>query len=73
MILAEFIPVRGYMKKRQPLPLPRFKRKQYCPGLEILEEKDSPGTGHVDEEFLMDLLEGIKQGNISPQEAVHLV
>jgi acyl transferase domain-containing protein/NAD(P)-dependent dehydrogenase (short-subunit alcohol dehydrogenase family)/acyl carrier protein len=73
MILEEFIPVQGYMKKRQPLPLPRFKRKQYCPGLEILEERGTPGTGDVNEAFLMEVLEGIQQGNISPQEAVHLV
>lgn len=73
MILEEFIPVHGYTRKRQPLPLPRFKRKQFCPDLEILEEKSSPGSGNVDEAFLIELLEEIQQGNISPREAVHLV
>ncbi|UCH94146.1 MAG: SDR family NAD(P)-dependent oxidoreductase, partial [Candidatus Aminicenantes bacterium] len=73
MILEEFIPVHEYVRKRQPLPLPRFKRKQYCPGKKIAAEIEPAGTGAVDEAFLMELLEDIRGGNISLEEAVHLI
>ena len=61
----------GYVQKRHRLPLPIFKRKQYCIGREIVGEHQSVGT--QDREYFKEVLDSLENGSITISKALDMI
>ncbi len=69
MILEEFQgnKVENYMPVRTGLPLNTFRRKYFCIGKEITDEIRESG---LQEDYILRLLEGLKSGEVSLEDAL---